>query len=168
MENNRLHLEDLVAERTAIVSQQASIIDQSHDSIVTTDLDGTISTWNRGAEKLFGLQAAAAIGENINMVYPPGEHIFLQQQVIQKLKQEGQHEVEVCMWRADHSVFNAHLSLTMIYDGDGKPVGMIGYSMDITERKRTENALRESEANLARAQAIAHVGSWQLDIINEQ
>jgi len=163
---HRDKLEQLVEERTATIGQQARIIGQSHDSIITTDLAGVVTSWNSGAERLFGLSAQQAIGENIAMVYPPEQQEFLQQQVIEPLKLQGQHEVDVQMWRADHSRFDAHLSLSMLFDESNQPVGMVGYAMDISERKRFEQALRESEANLEHAQEIAHIGSWHLDIVN--
>ncbi|MCB1896593.1 MAG: PAS domain S-box protein [Zoogloeaceae bacterium] len=157
-------LEQQVAERTAMVRQQARIIDQSHDSIVTTDLDGIITSWNLGAIRLFGLSQDAAVGEHLSIVFPPSEHEFLRQQVLEPLKREGRHERDVRMWRSDRQPIDVHLSLSLLFDDNGEAVGMVGYSMDITDRKRMENALRRSEANLAHAQAIAHVGSWHYDL----
>jgi PAS domain S-box-containing protein len=164
----RENLEQLVAERTATVQQQARIIDQSHDSIVATDLDGIITSWNSGAERQFGISGQNALGEHISLVYPPDQHDFLQYEVIESLRQKGQHEIEATMWRADHVNFHAHLSLSLLYDDAGMPAGMVGYSIDISERKRIEEALRVSESNLAQAQAIAHLGSWHMDLIDDR
>ncbi|MEW5769065.1 MAG: PAS domain S-box protein [Pseudomonadota bacterium] len=168
LERHKHQLEDMVAERTAQVRQQARIIDQSHDSIVTTDMAGIITSWNKGAERLVGLAAHAALGRHIDILYPPEEHGFLRDQVIQPLREKGMHEVDVRMRRADGTPFFAHLSLSLLYDDAGAPSGMVGYSIDITERKRMEDALREREADLAHAQAIAHMGSWRLDIASNE
>ncbi|MBU0499683.1 MAG: EAL domain-containing protein [Gammaproteobacteria bacterium] len=139
---HRNHLEELVTERTAEIRRQSLIIDQVHDSVVTTDLDGFVIDWNQGAERLFGWTAADAMGKHIAFVYPPEEHDFLQHQVIEPLKREGTHETEVRMWRRDGSPFYGHLSLSLLYDEAGAPMGMAGYSLDITERKRAEEQLR--------------------------
>ena len=164
----RQNLEQLVAERTAKVQLQARIIDQSHDSIVTTDLDGFIIGWNRGAAKMFGISEEAALGEHISLVFPPDQREFLQNEVIETLRRKGRNEVEVKMWRADGEEFYAHLSLSLLHEDDGKLSGMIGYSTDITARKQMEQALRASESNLAQAQAIAHLGSWHFDLLNHR
>ncbi|MEN8167102.1 MAG: PAS domain S-box protein [Pseudomonadota bacterium] len=138
----RQHLEELVAERTAKLRQQARIIDQIHDAVITTDLPGVITSWNGGAERLFGLSAKAAIGQQIARLYPPEEHDFLGHQIIEPLKRKGRHEVEVRLCRADGSIFDASLSLSLLYDDNQVPIGMIGYSVDISERKRAEARLR--------------------------
>jgi PAS domain S-box-containing protein len=128
--------------------QQAQIIDQIHDSVVSTDLDGRVTSWNKGAERLFGYRAKEALGKHISFVYPEDEHEFLQKLVIKPLKEKGEHEVEVRMRRKSGEDFFAHLSLSLLRDGEGSVVGMIGYSMDITERKRAELALRQTTKQL--------------------
>ena len=153
-----------VAERTVTIRQQARIIDQSHDAIITTDLDGVITSWNLGATRLFGLSQDATRGEHLSIVFPPSEHGFLHEQVLAPLKRAGRHERDVRMLGADRQSIDVHLSLSLLFDDDGNAVGIVGYSMDITDRMRMENALRRSEANLAHAQAIAHVGSWYFDL----
>jgi PAS domain S-box-containing protein len=141
----REHLEEMVAARTGEVREQARIIDQIHGSIVTTDLEGFVSGWNKGAERLFGYTAAEAMGRHIGFLYPPQEQQFLRDQVIAPLQAHGQHETEVRMRRKDGTIFSALLSLSLLHDDDGKPRGMVGYSTDISARKRAE-ALAEERA----------------------
>lgn len=141
IEKYQKHLEGLVEQRTRALKQQAQIIDQTHDSVVTTDLDGMVTSWNGGAEQLFGYSSPEAIGRNIAFVYPEGKHEFLADEIIAPLKAHGRLETEVQMQRADSSVFPAHLSLSMLYDENGEPAGMVGYSLDISERKQREQEL---------------------------
>jgi PAS domain S-box-containing protein len=130
------------------LGKQAQIIDQIHDSVVSTDLDGQVTSWNKGAERLFGYRAKEALGKHISFVYPEDEHEFLQKQVIKPLKRKGEHEVEVCMRRKSGEDFFAHLSLSLLKDAGGSPTGMIGYSVDITQRKAAENMLRQTTQQL--------------------
>ncbi|MGB3091686.1 MAG: PAS domain S-box protein, partial [Candidatus Zixiibacteriota bacterium] len=123
--------------------RQAQILDQIHDSVVSTDLDGNVTSWNKGAERLFGYSDKEALGKHISFVYPEDQHEFLEQEVIGPLKKKGEHEVEVRMRRKSGEDFHAHLSLSMLKSKDGSVVGMIGYSLDITERKRAEEMLRQ-------------------------
>ena len=64
----------------------------------------------------------------------------------------------------DGTVKHIHTTVHVVLDGSGDAVEFIGTNVDVTESKRAGEALRESEANLNRAQEIAHIGSWQLDI----
>jgi len=138
IERYQKHLEGLVAQRTKTVKQQAQIIDQTHDSVVGTDLDGIVTSWNGGAERMFGVSSDRAIGRPISFVYPEDQRDRFQTSVIGPLKEKGAHEVEVEMLHADGTTFPAHLSLSLLYDDQGNPYGMVGYSLDLSELKQRE------------------------------
>jgi PAS domain S-box-containing protein len=122
---------------------QAQMIDLLKDSLVTTGMDGVVTSWNRGAERLFGYTSFEATGRHISFVYPPEEHDNLQE-TINLLKEKGRHEAEVRMRRKSGEPFYAILSLSMIYDEKGDAAGMLGYSIDVTQRKRMEEELRNA------------------------
>lgn len=142
---------------------QAKIIDQIHDSVVSTDLDGVITSWNKGAERLFGYHGNEVLSKHISIVYPEEEHEFLLNNVIAPLQQQGVHEIEVKMRRKSGDDFYAHLSLSIQYDDLGIATGMIGYAIDNTEHRNAETALKQSEALLERAQEITQIGHWKLN-----
>jgi len=130
------------------LKQQAEILDQVHDSVVSTDLDGNITSWNRGAVRLFGYTENEALDRHVSFLYPPEEREALESQVIMPLKQNGLHEVEVRMRTKAGEDFYAHLSLSMLRNESGEAIGMIGYSIDITQRKVVEQELRELNEDL--------------------
>ncbi len=137
----RQELERLVAERTARLETQARIIEQIHDAVVSTDMEGQITSWNQGAERLFGYCVEEVIGRPIAFVFPEEPLDFLAEQVIAPLKARGEHAVEVRMRHKSGQNFHAHLSLSLLRDLEAGMSGMIGYITDITERKRSEEAL---------------------------
>jgi PAS domain S-box-containing protein len=124
------------------LSHQAQIIDQIHDAVVSTDLQGHVTGWNRGAERLYGYTEEEALGRHIEFLYPPEEHQFLRDEIIGPLLRAGDHGIEVRMRKKSGEHFYAHLSLSLLRDPAGKPERMIGYAIDITKRKRAESALR--------------------------
>ncbi|KPL01730.1 MAG: hypothetical protein AMJ73_10030, partial [candidate division Zixibacteria bacterium SM1_73] len=89
-----------------------------------------------------------ALGRHISFVYPEDKHEFLEQEVIKPLKEKGEREVEVRMRRKSGEDFYVHLSLSLLKHKEGSAVGMIGYSMDITDRKRAEDMLRQTAEQL--------------------
>jgi PAS domain S-box-containing protein len=137
-------------EDEARLREHDQILDQIHDSIISTDLEGYVVTWNKGAERIFGYSAEEGLGKHISFVYPPDQHEFLQKEVIGLLKKEGRHEIEVRMRRKGGDDFYAHLSLSMLKDKEGREIGMIGSSVDVTERRQMEAALRRSREELER------------------
>lgn len=151
LKQHRDHLEELVAERTAALKEQAQIIDQIHDAVVSTDLQGIITSWNKGAERHYGYSAQEMLGQNISVIYTEKQQHFLQHNVIEPLLQEGEHEAEVRPRRKSGEEFDAHLSLSMLYDETGKPKGMVGYAIDITKRKQAESLLKMRTEELAAA-----------------
>ncbi|WP_455207407.1 PAS domain S-box protein [Kaarinaea lacus] len=148
LEKHRRHLEELVNERTAEIREQAQIIDQIHDSVVATDLNGIVTSWNRGAQRMFGYRSDEAVGKTISFVYPEDQHDFLLNSVIVPLKEKGEHETEVRMRRKSGEEFYALLSLSVRNDEHGNPVGLIGYSIDITDRKAAEAQILQQQKAL--------------------
>ncbi len=131
-----------------ILKQQAEILDQVHDAVISTDLKGNITSWNKGAERLFGYTGAEALGRHVSFLYDVEAREFLESEVIAPLKRNGLHEVEVRMRNKAGNEFHAHLSLSILRDENGVVTGMIGYSMDITQRKIAEQELRKLNEDL--------------------
>ena len=125
--------------------EQAQIVDQVHDAVVSTDLDGFVTSWNKGAERLMGYSAPEAVARHISFLYPVEEQNFLQHEVIEPLQRKETHEAEVRMRKKSGEDFYAHLALSLRRDSENRPIGMIGYSMDVTRTKQSQEALRESE-----------------------
>lgn len=140
-----LELEQRVEERTAKIQEQATILNQIHDSVISTNLEGTITSWNKGAERLFGFSSNEAMGKSIAFVYPEDQLDVLRDNVIKPLLDQGEHETEVQMLNKTGERFTAHLSLSLLRNNEGAPIGMIGYSLDITERKKAELELIEAK-----------------------
>jgi PAS domain S-box-containing protein len=156
-----VHTEDITERKRAeqALRQQAQIIDQIHDAVISTDLDGYVTSWNKGAERLYGYSAAEILGKHISILYREDQLDFLQQEVIAPLKEKGDHEVEVVLKNRDGQDFDGHLSLSLLRDLSGNPVGMIGYTLDISRLKRLERELQVR----ARMQAVeAELGQLAL------
>lgn len=132
-------------------SHQAQIIEQIHDSVISTDLDGYITSWNRGSERLLGYKANKMIGKHISTLYLKEDYESLQKN-IDKLMQKGEHKAEIRMVKKSKEVIFTQLSLSLLKDEKGKPIGIVGYAQDITERKNTEELLQKQK-NILRHQA---------------
>ena len=123
----------------AKLEQQAQILNQMQESVITMDQTGFITSWNRGAEQLFGYSAAEAIGRNVLFLYENEDEddtwlndVFLS---------HGGREMEVRRRKKSGEAFWASLSLSVMRDQYGQPNGLIGYINDITERKNAEKLI---------------------------
>ncbi|MDM5177065.1 EAL domain-containing protein [Massilia sp. DJPM01] len=123
---------DLEAE----LSHQAQILDQIHESVLTMDQTGYITSWNKGAERLFGYTAQEAVGRNILFLYAEEDTGFHDAFV-----EQGGRMMEVRRRKKSGEVFWASLSLSPLRDREQRPVGLIAYLTDITERKHAEERL---------------------------
>ncbi len=123
----------------------AAIVDSATDAIVGKDMSGTIISWNRAAEQLFGYTAAEAIGRNIAMLVPP-ELQAQEQGILQRLSAgEVVEPFETVRLRRDGSAVDVRLSVSPIRDAEGRVTGASKFARDITEHRRVEQALRDSE-----------------------
>ncbi|WP_199248070.1 PAS domain S-box protein [[Phormidium] sp. ETS-05] len=151
--------------------EQAQIIDQIHDAVITTDLQGIVTSWNQGAVRLFGYSTFEILGQNLSWIYPEGfSHTskFVRQQIIAPLQQQGCMEMEVQLRRKGGAKFWAHLSLTVLRDEAGLAVGTIGCFQDIEERKAAEEGLKKANEELeARVEARTAALSATLSQLEE-
>jgi PAS domain S-box-containing protein len=128
----------------------AAIVESSDDAIIGMNLDGTVTAWNDGAERLYGFSAAEAIGHSIRTVVP-GDRQDEESKVLDRLAR-GEHvdHFETIRCRKDGSRFPVSLTLSPIRDMSGTIIGTSKIARDITERKRSI----ERAAFLAEAGAV--------------
>jgi len=123
------------------LERQSRIIDQIHDAVAEVDMDGIVRSWNKGPERMLGYTSEEMNGGSIERIYPPGMFQWRLQHVIEPVLRKGQHEVEVEHIAKDGRSLWVHLSLSLLRDEAGKPLGTLGYSIDITERLRQQQEL---------------------------
>lgn len=120
----------------AQLAQQSQILDQIHESVLTLDLTGYITSWNGGAERLFGYSSLEAVGKSILFLYVDED-----EDMPDAFAEGGGRLMEVRRRKKSGEVFWASLSLSPLRDLEERPVGLIVYLTDITERKRAEERL---------------------------
>jgi PAS domain S-box-containing protein len=123
----------------------AAIVDSSDDAIVSKTLDGIISSWNGAAERLFGYTASEAVGQHISLIIPSNRRNE-ETVIIERIKRgERIEHFDTVRVRKDKTLFDISLTISPVRDASGKIVGASKIARDITQRKRIERELRESE-----------------------
>ncbi|WP_426197542.1 putative bifunctional diguanylate cyclase/phosphodiesterase [Massilia sp. DWR3-1-1] len=123
-------------EAQARLSRQTQIIDKSHESVLTLDRAGYVTSWNQGAQRLFGYSAGEAIGQHILFLYIDEDASFPD-----AFAEQGGRIMEVRRRKKSGEVFWASLTLTPLVDADQAETGLIVYISDITARKQAEERL---------------------------
>jgi PAS domain S-box-containing protein len=141
----------------------ASLVEAADEAIISRGLDNVITSWNRGAEELFGWTAAEALGRSLSLLLP--EEIRTAQALEERVRARVRGaRLETQVERKDGRLVWVLATVTPLLDAAGRVVGHCSAARDITARKRAEEALWQSQAVLAEAQAIGHVGSWDRDL----
>jgi PAS domain S-box-containing protein len=127
----------------------ASIVEFSDDAIISRNLDGIITSWNRGAERLFGYLAEEVIGKPVTILLPSERH-HEEVAIIERIRRGDRLDhYETIRQRKDGSWIDVSLTISPMRDGEGEVVGASKIARDITERKRGEVQLsalaREAE-----------------------
>ena len=144
----------------------AAIVESSHDAVLGTTLDGTLVSWNKGAERLYGYPASEIIGQHISVLAPPEERGFGMAIIKALQRGEVRENVEVRRQRKDGTLIDLALTFSPIRSATGEIVGVAGIGRDMTTQRQAEDAVRHSQARLAEAQRIAQIGSWEADALS--
>jgi PAS domain S-box-containing protein len=138
-------------QRAALVNARfAAIVGSSDDAIVSQDLNGVITSWNRGAERLFGYTPEEVVGRPVTILMPP-DRVDEEPGILKRIRAgESIEHYETVRRRKDGTLLDISLTVSPIVDAHGKVVGASKIARDITERKQAEESLRESQADLER------------------
>ncbi len=121
----------------------AAIIDSSDDAIVSKTLEGVITSWNRGAEKMFGYSAAEAIGQNIKLIIPLERHAEEDDVLAHIRRGEKIDHFETVRQAKDGRQVDISLTVSPVRDAHGQIIGASKVARDITLRKRAADEDRE-------------------------
>jgi len=123
----------------------AMIAEQAGEGIAAADLDGNLTFVNSAWARMHGYEPAELIGEHLSVFHNEEQLKCEVMPFNEEVERSGYHAGEIGHVRRDGTPFPAEMTSTLLRDAKGKPVGLIGFVTDITERKRAEEALRESE-----------------------
>jgi PAS domain S-box-containing protein len=121
----------------------SAVVESSNDGIITKTLDGTITGWNRAAERLFGFTAAEAVGNHIDIIVPPDRHAEVRK-ILDRIVSGGAIEqYETLRQHKDGREVEVSLAISPIRSADGEIIGVSKTARDIGHGKRTQRALNQ-------------------------
>ena len=137
---------ELVTEGERAALLLSAIIDSSDDAIISKDLNGIVTSWNKSAERLFGYTAAEMVGQSITILIPIDRQDE-EPKILSRLRRgERVDHFQTVRKRKDGSLLDISLTISPIKDIHGNIVGASKIARDITQQKRAEEALLASEA----------------------
>ena len=145
----------------AALSRLAAVIQSSNEAIISADLNGHVLTWNPAAERLYGYSADEAHGRSIRRLIVPPDRTEEAAHIYARIKLG--HSIprfETVRVRKDGARVSVSLCLSAVQDDQGNPIAISAIASDITQVKRAEAALRESEERLRLAQDATGIGIW--------
>jgi PAS domain S-box-containing protein len=139
------------AERTKALL--AAIVDTSDDAIVSKNLQGVITSWNKGAERIFGYSAEEAIGQSIRLIIPPDRHDEEVDILARIRRGESINHFETIRCAKDGRLLNISVTISPVKDSSGRIVGASKVARDITHRKQAEERERQIISSALEANA---------------
>jgi PAS domain S-box-containing protein len=142
----------------------AAIVASSDDAIISKNLDGVITSWNKSAERIFGYDAEEAIGQHITLVIPPERHAE-ESEILNRVRRGERVDHFQTVRRAkDGSLLDVSLTISPVRDPSGRVIGASKVARDITAQKQAEQALRESEQRFRVITDAAPILVWMAGV----
>ena len=143
----------------------ATILDSSSDAIIGKDLAGTVLTWNRGAERMYGYSAAEMIGRSVLTIVPEDRRAELADLVERVVRGGRVESVDTIRVAKSGALVEVALTLAPLHAAPGQLVGVVATTRDVGAQRRAERALRSSEA---RSRAIVETAVDGIIVIDAQ
>jgi len=141
----------------------AALIESADDAIISKTLDGIITSWNKGAQRIFGYTADEVIGKSVTILIPPG-HEDEEPAILARLRAGKRIEhYETIRVTKDGRLLDISLTVSPIKGPKGEIVGASKIARDITDQKQARRALDEASARLKLALDAARLGDWSWD-----
>ena len=144
----------------------AAIVDYSEYAIIGKTLDGRVTSWNAGAEKLLGYSAEEIVGTPVAGLIPDDVHAKERAILARMDAGETDRHFETTRLNKDGRLVQVSATISPIKDADGQVIGAAGIFRNITDRKLAEAAARENQARLELAIQVAEIGSWDWDFVS--
>ncbi|HST10782.1 MAG TPA: PAS domain S-box protein, partial [Terriglobales bacterium] len=144
--------------------RHAAIVESNQDAIISKDLNALITSWNIGAERMFGYTEVEVIGQPITILIPP-ELRSEESYILKRLgtRERIEHYETKRVTKAGE-IIDVVLTIVPMKDSTGRVLGYTKIAHNITQRKRTQEALRASEGRLRLAQLTARIGTFERDL----
>jgi two-component system cell cycle sensor histidine kinase/response regulator CckA len=164
--HTRCFTRDVTAQRGAeqVTARLAAIVASSADAIVGKTLDGTITSWNASAVRIFGYTEQEMVGSTVFRLIPEELHDAERALLKQISRGEAVQFAETERIRKDGERIYIALSVSPIHDGQGRVVGASSIKRDVTERKQAQEALAQSQERLQLALKAARMGTWRWEV----
>jgi PAS domain S-box-containing protein len=141
----------------------AALIESADDAIISKTLEGIITSWNKGAERIFGYTADEVIGKPITIIIPP-DHLDEEPHILSRLRAGDRIEhYETVRMRKDGQRRHISLTVSPIKGPNGQIVGASKIARDVTEQRESRRALDQASERLKLALAAASFGDWSWD-----
>jgi len=142
----------------------AALVASSDDAIIGKTLDGTVTSWNAAAERLYGYEAAEVVGGPISVIIPPERREEFDSILGRIARGEQVEHLETVRLRKDGARVEISVTISPVTDGEGRVFGASVIARDITERRRDEEELRRSRERLQLALEATNLGICEWDL----
>jgi two-component system, chemotaxis family, CheB/CheR fusion protein len=132
----------------ARLAQLSAIVESSGDAIISSSLDGIITSWNNGAYRLYGYTEDEAIGRHLSFLSPPDQRVEIDDVFHNVREGRSVDRVETTRVRKDGTIVDVSVTFSPILDGSGKTAGVSAISRDITQLVRTRREVAEREERI--------------------